>query len=59
MIQMSYQETHDALEKLALAGEPSVTIETDLGVCTMTPAEALSEFWELSPGEHFQIIGEG
>ena len=52
---MNYQETHDLLEKLALNGTRQVTIETDLGICTMTPAEALDIFWELSPGEAFTI----
>ena len=52
---MTYHETHDALERLALDHVPSVTIETDLGICTMTPAEALAIFWELSPGEAFTI----
>lgn len=56
---MNYQETHDLLEKLALADVPSVTIETDLGICTTAPAEALEVFWELSPGEAFQVIARG
>lgn len=52
---LNYQETHDLLEKLALADVHSVTIETDLCICTMTPAEAIEAFWELSPGEAFTI----
>ena len=52
---LNYQETHDLLEKLALRGTRQVTIETDLGICTITPAEALAAFWELSPGEAFTI----